>query len=32
MAFLTSAKTDWKYFIVHYDKAYEIALSRNTRR
>lgn len=26
MAFLTSAKTDWKYFIAHYDKAFSIAL------
>ena len=32
LAFLTSAKTDWKYFIVHYDRAYEIALSNNNRR
>ena len=29
MAFLTSAKTDWKYFIAHYDKAFEIALSKH---
>lgn len=28
MAFLTSAKTDWKYFIAHYDKAFRVALSR----
>lgn len=27
MAFLTSAKTDWKYFIEHYDAAFRIALS-----
>ena len=26
-AFLTSAKTDWKYFMAHYDKAFRIALS-----
>lgn len=25
-AFMTSAKTDWKYFIAHYDKAFRIAL------
>lgn len=32
MAFLTSAKADWKFFILNYDRAYEIALSRNMRR
>lgn len=29
MAFLTSAKTDWKYFIAAYDKAFRIALSKH---
>lgn len=29
-AFLTSAKTDWKFFIAHYDEAFRIALSRNS--
>lgn len=29
MAFLTSAKTDWKYFIEFYDKAFRIALAKN---
>lgn len=29
MAFLTSAKTDWKYFIAHYDEAFRIALSKH---
>lgn len=28
MAFLTSAKTDWKYFMAHYDRAFEIALNK----
>lgn len=32
MAFLTSAKADWKFFILNYDKAFEIALRRNMRR
>lgn len=32
MAFLTSAKADWKFFILNYDKAFEIALQRNMRR
>lgn len=27
MAFLTAAKTDWKYFAAHYDKAFRIALN-----
>jgi glycosyltransferase involved in cell wall biosynthesis len=31
MAFLTSAKTDWKYFMSHYDKAFKIALHHNNR-
>ena len=30
MAFLTSAKTDWKYIITHYDEAFRIALSRHS--
>lgn len=29
MAFLTSGKTDWKYFIAHYDEAFRIALSKH---
>lgn len=29
MAFLTSAKTDWKYFMAHYDKAFTIALDKH---
>ncbi len=29
MAFLTSAKTDWKYFAAHYDEAFKIALSKH---
>lgn len=29
MAFLTSARTDWKFFMEHYDRAYEIALSKH---
>lgn len=29
MAFLTSAKTDWKFFMQHYDRAFEIALRRH---
>lgn len=32
LAFLTAAKADWKFFILNYDKAFEIALSRNMRR
>lgn len=32
LAFLTAAKADWKYFILNYDKAFEIALERNVRR
>lgn len=32
LAFLTAAKSDWKFFILNYDKAFEIALSRNMRR
>ncbi|MCM1369408.1 MAG: glycogen/starch synthase [Candidatus Amulumruptor caecigallinarius] len=32
MAFLTSAKADWKYFIANYDKAYEIALCNAVAR
>lgn len=32
LAFLTAAKADWKFFILNYDKAFEIALSRNVRR
>lgn len=32
LAFLTSAKADWKFFILNYDKAFEIALTRNKRR
>lgn len=32
MAFLTSARTDWKYFMAHYDRAFEFALSHNNRR
>lgn len=31
MAFLTSAKTDWKYFAEHYDRAFRIALSRHNK-
>lgn len=31
-AFLTSAKADWKFFALKYDRAFEIALTRNTRR
>lgn len=29
MAFLTSAKTDWKYFVSHYNRAFAIALSKH---
>lgn len=29
MAFLTSAKTDWKYFMAHYDRAFQIALNKH---
>lgn len=29
MAFLTAAKTDWKYFIALYDKAFRVALSKH---
>ena len=32
MAFLTSAKADWKYFIAYYDKAFRFALDHNRRR
>lgn len=32
MAFLTSAKADWKFFILNYDRAFEIAQARNLRR
>lgn len=32
LAFLTAAKADWKFFILNYDKAFEIALSRNVSR
>lgn len=32
MAFLTSAKTDWKYFIIHYDEAFRIALEKRNKR
>lgn len=32
MAFLTAAKTDWKFFIVYYDKAFRIALGNAARR
>lgn len=32
LAFLTAVKADWKFFILNYDKAFEIALSRNVRR
>lgn len=32
MAFLTSAKADWKFFILNYDRAFEIAMARNLRR
>lgn len=32
LAFLTAAKADWKFFILNYDKAFEIALSCNVRR
>lgn len=32
LAFLTAAKADWKFFILNYDKAFEIALTRNMRR
>lgn len=32
LAFLTAAKADWKFFILNYDKAFEIALSHNMRR
>lgn len=32
MAFLTSAKCDWKYFISHYDMAFSLALSNSRRR
>lgn len=31
MAFLTSAKTDWKFFMEHYDTAFRIALHNNNR-
>ena len=29
MAFLTSAKTDWQYFIRYYDEAFKIALDKH---
>lgn len=32
MAFLTSAKTDWKYFMEHYYRAFRFALDHNARR
>lgn len=32
MAFLTAAKTDWKFFIKNYDEAYTYALDHNHRR
>lgn len=32
LAFLTAAMADWKYFILNYDKAMEVALERNNRR
>lgn len=32
MAFLTSAKTDWKFFMAHYDDAYRIALQHRNER
>lgn len=32
MAFLTSAKTDWKFFMTHYDEAYRIALDKARKR
>jgi len=31
MAFLTSAKTDWKFFMAYYDAAFRIALHHNNR-
>lgn len=32
MAFLTSAKTDWKYFIKSYDEAFRVALQHSKNR
>lgn len=32
MAFLTSAKTDWKFFISHYDEAFRIAIQNRNKR
>lgn len=32
MAFLTSAKTDWRYFIAYYDRAFRIALEHNKNK
>ena len=32
MAFLTAAKTDWKYFIKNYDEAFAFALDHNNRK
>lgn len=32
LAFLTAAKADWKFFILNYYKAMEIALARNNRK
>ncbi|MDE7401963.1 MAG: glycogen/starch synthase [Muribaculaceae bacterium] len=29
MAFLTAVKTDWKYFIEHYNRAFDIALGKH---
>lgn len=31
-SFLTSARTDWKFFMAHYDAAFRIALEHNHRR
>lgn len=31
-AFLTSAKADWRFFIKHYDKAFEVALANAAKR
>lgn len=32
LAFLTSARADWKYFIAHYDAAFRFAIEHNNRR
>ncbi len=32
MAFLTAARADWKFFMEHYYRAFEIALKRNLRK